>query len=143
MLVKLVDEPFDPWVELSDYSKHSTRTDIGACAVFVGTMRNFNEGISVKSMTLEHYPGMTEKQLEVIIHKQTATHQLLDALVVHRVGLIHPGEPIVLTAAWSNHRKQAFEACRNIMEILKHSAPFWKQEQTDQGSRWVTENTLG
>ena len=106
-------------------------------------MRDFNAGQTIEAMTLDYYPGMTEKQLDRIVRHQVEAHQLLDALVIHRVGQIQPGEPIVLVATWSSHRKQAFDACRDIMEELKHHAPFWKQEQTGQGMRWVDKNTPG
>jgi molybdopterin synthase catalytic subunit len=94
-------------------------------------------------MTLEHYPGMTEKELERIIGEAHERWQLLDELVIHRVGELLPNEPIVLVAVWSAHRKDAFEACRHIMEALKSRAPFWKKERLDQGVRWVDKNTDG
>lgn len=133
---------FNPWSELNQY-EHSGNHKIGACASFVGTMRDFNEGSKVTRMNLEYYPGMTEKQLKQIIQTQCTEHHLDDALIIHRVGEIHPGEAIVLIAAWSTHRKQAFDACRSIMEELKHNAPFWKKEVTRQGERWVEKNTAG
>jgi len=94
-------------------------------------------------MTLEHYPGMTERHLETICAEATARWGLLDTLVIHRVGLVLPGDPIVLVAAWSAHRAEAFTACRHIMEDLKSRAPFWKKETTAQGERWVARNTSG
>nr|WP_231940954.1 molybdenum cofactor biosynthesis protein MoaE [Acidihalobacter aeolianus] len=116
----------------------------GATAVFVGSMRDFNVGDDVSEMFLEHYPGMTERELGLIVAEAEARWPLLDCLVVHRVGRLLPGEPIVLTAAWSAHRAAAFEACRHLMEALKHRAPFWKRETlADGSSRWVEQNTPG
>jgi len=107
-------------------------------------MRDFNEGDDVTSMTLEHYPKMTEKQLNEIVDDASSKWSLLNVLVVHRVGKILPSEPIVLVTVWSSHRVDAFEACRFIMEDLKHKAPFWKQETLKEGdTRWVEENTAG
>ena len=142
MPIEIRKAGFSPWSELGQF-ENSKNTQIGACATFVGSMRDFNEGNSVRTMTLEYYPGMTEKQLEQILAKQSAAHQLDEALIIHRVGEIQPGEAIVLVAAWSAHRKQAFDACRAIMEELKHNAPFWKKEVTNRGERWVEKNTAG
>ena len=105
-------------------------------------MRDFNEGDSVTAMTLEHYPGMTEKELEAIIDDAKAKWDIIDALIVHRVGDIHPADPIVLTAVCSAHRAAAFDACRFLMEALKSRAPFWKKETLNNGdTRWVEKNT--
>ena len=113
----------------------------GATAVFVGSMRDFNEGDDVQQMWLEHYPGMTEKHLQTIADEAMQKWDLLDVLLVHRVGEINPGDPIVLVAAWSAHRAAAFDASRYLMEELKSRAPFWKKEQLDSSSRWVEKNT--
>ncbi len=137
---------FDPWKLQQEYQLSSMqgKTDYGATASFIGTMRDFNEGDDVTSMTLEHYPEMTEKQLNEIIDVAANKWSLLNILVIHRIGKILPTEPIVLVAVWSSHRVDAFEACRFIMEDLKHKAPFWKQESLKDGSyRWVEENTAG
>jgi len=116
----------------------------GATSIFIGTMRDFNEDRTVQGMTLEHYPGMTEKQLEKIIHEAQQQWRLLDVLVVHRVGDISPDTPIVLVAVWSVHRGDAFDACRDIMEALKSRAPFWKKERLPaEQSRWVESNSDG
>ena len=115
----------------------------GATASFTGTMRDFNENKTVTSMTLEHYPGMTEKHLHEIAESACGKWNLIDTLIIHRVGRIEIGDPIVLVATWSAHRKEAFEACRAMMEDLKSRAPFWKQEETEQGKRWVDKNTPG
>lgn len=115
----------------------------GATANFVGSMRDFNEDNSVASMTLEHYPGMTEKHLDTIAKEAIERWSLLDLLILHRIGKVKIGEDIVLVATWSAHRKDAFESCRAIMEQLKSGAPFWKKEETTSGSKWVEKNTPG
>ena len=146
MEVKIVSEPFDPWQQIQQYQ--SLASDMhgkyGATSVFVGTMRDFNEGDNVKGMTLEHYPGMTEKQLFKIVDEACQKWSVLDGLVVHRVGDVFPDEPIVLVAVWSSHRGDAFDSSRYIMEALKSKAPFWKKEllQSD-AERWVDKNTDG
>lgn len=144
MAILICPEPFHPYAEIV---KHNATLDIGsfgATTSFVGTMRDFNEGDDVKSMNLEHYPGMTEKQLELIISRAYEQWPVDEALIVHRVGVIHPGDPIVLTAIWSGHRAAAFDACRFLIESLKHEAPFWKKEiLNDNTSRWVATNTPG
>lgn len=107
-------------------------------------MRDYNEGVGVQSMTLEYYPGMTEKQLEKIIADAEQRWQIIDTYVVHQVGEIKPDDTIVLVAVWSSHRGDAFDACRFIMEALKSTAPFWKKEVLDSGqTRWVEKNTDG
>jgi len=143
--VEIRELPFSPWKVLADYEAagQSRLGSFGATASFVGTMRDFNEGEDVSSMTLEHYPGMTEKELERIRITAVERWSLLDALIVHRVGLLSPGDPIVLVATWSAHRKAAFESCRHLMEELKSRAPFWKKESVGQSSRWVEKNTAG
>ena len=144
MHVEVLDKPFDPWQRLSDYQ--TARVEAGrhgATATFVGTMRDFNEGDAVRGMTLEHYPGMTEKFLEQISRSAAERWHLLDTLILHRVGTLQPNDPIVLVAVWSTHRKDAFEASRWLMEELKSRAPFWKKEQLAEGERWVEKNTEG
>jgi molybdopterin synthase catalytic subunit len=107
-------------------------------------MRHHNEGDEVTAMTLEHYPGMTEKQLEDVILEAHTQWDIIDALIAHRVGDIRPGNPIVLTAVCSAHRAAAFDACRFLMEALKSRATFWKKETLSNGeSRWVEKNTPG
>ena len=144
--VELRSESFDPWQLMGEWQQKSLqdRARSGATAVFVGTMRDFNEGDDVVGMFLEHYPGMTERQLETIAGDAAKTWSLDDVCIVHRVGRIHPAEAIVLVAVWSPHRAEAFSACRHIMEVLKHQAPFWKKETlADGSSRWVEKNTPG
>jgi molybdopterin synthase catalytic subunit len=145
MTIRISAEPFDP---LEEIRAHQDRIGermrrIGASAIFIGSTRDFNEGEQVDSMTLEHYPGMTEKHLEKIAEKAVSRWKLDDLLIVHRVGELVPGDPIVLVAVWSAHRAHAFESCRWIMEDLKSSAPFWKKEQAASGDRWVAGNTAG
>ena len=115
----------------------------GATASFVGTMRDFNDDEHIESMTLEHYPGMTEKHLEKICADANQKWDLIDTLLIHRIGEIKISDPIVLVCVWSAHRAEAFDACRFIMEDLKSKAPFWKQESTSEGKRWVEKNTPG
>lgn len=146
MQVKILAELFDPWQEVQAYQKAALEMagKFGATNVFIGTMRDFNEGDDVQGMTLEHYPGMTEKQLQKIIAEAARQWPTLDALVVHRVGDILPNEPIVLVAVWSSHRGDAFDASRYIVEGLKSRAPFWKKELLkSQAERWLEKNTDG
>jgi molybdopterin synthase catalytic subunit len=135
----------DPWAEIRAYQATCRNLDgkFGATACFVGTMRDFNEGDGVSRMTLEHYPGMTESQLEKIVVAATQRFPVLDVLVIHRVGELLPNDPIVVVAVWSAHRGAAFDACRVIMEKLKTNAPFWKKEYLETGARWVEKNTAG
>lgn len=145
MQVEIRTAPFDPWQYLAAWQEqHGQVACCGATAVFVGTMRDFNEGDTVRDMYLEHYPGMTERQLAMLADAAVQEWKLDDVLIVHRVGQITPTQPIVLVAAWSAHRAAAFNACRHLMETLKHTAPFWKRETLADGSqRWVESNTPG
>lgn len=145
MTVKIFEQPFDPWLELQQYqdAHAGLRGKYGATAVFIGSMRDFNENEDVHAMTLEHYPGMTERHLEEICTAAISRWGLLETLVIHRVGELRPADPIVLVAVWSAHRAAAFEASRHIMEDLKSRAPFWKKEVLDEGHRWVASNTPG
>jgi molybdopterin synthase catalytic subunit len=144
--VKIVicTEPFDAYGEIARYeSGMGVRGGSGATAVFIGTMRDFNEGRKVDRMHLEYYPGMTEKHLERICAEAGSRWNIIDCLVVHRVGGIAVGEPIVAVGVWSVHRGDALDACRYIIEDLKSRAPFWKNEESDSGNRWVEKNTCG
>lgn len=146
MTVKICPEPFDPWLEIQSYQTQLQELAgvFGATSIFIGTLRDFNEGDAVKSMTLEYYPGMTEKQLAQIVAAAKQNWQVLDALVLHRVGTILPNQPIVAVAVWTKHRGDAFDACRYIMEALKSNAPFWKKERlASDAERWVEKNTGG
>jgi len=144
MRVEVRERGFDPWSELTDHQQGvGFAGQFGATAVFVGTMRDMNEGDAVRSMTLEHYPGMTERHLDGLARGAAERWDLLDALILHRVGVVRPSDPIVLVAVWSTHRAAAFDACRHIMEELKSRAPFWKKESLERGERWVEHNTPG
>ena len=126
---------FDVSAELADMRKG--RADIGAVACFVGLVRDLNNGDAVFNMSLEHYPGMTEKSLESIIEQANQRWSIQEALIVHRVGELKPADQIVLVAVATEHRQQAFAACEFMMDYLKTEAPFWKKEQTPAGARWV------
>ncbi|VAW60818.1 Molybdopterin synthase catalytic subunit MoaE [hydrothermal vent metagenome] len=144
MTCEIREGAFDPWQETQNYQTNQLEDGkYGATASFVGTMRDFNQGDNVTSMTLEHYPGMTESYLDKICEEARQRWDLIDCLIVHRVGKISPNDPIVLTVAWSAHRKASFEACRYLMEELKTRAPFWKKEDLKEGHRWVDKNTAG
>jgi len=145
-MIKIVPSEFDPFAEVQAYQKKQQALSgkYGATNIFVGTMRDFNEGDLVKGMTLEHYPGMTEKQLAVVVQEAEQQWALLDSLVIHRVGDVFPDDVLVLVAVWSVHRGDAFDASRFIMEALKSKVPFWKKEiLADDESRWVAKNTEG
>lgn len=137
MTVMLNRNAFDPWQELAQMETGLARGKQGACASFVGTMRDFNAGDNIRSMTLEHYPEMTQKFLETVSTEAVSRWGLNDCLIIHRYGEIMPGDAIVLIATWSAHRAEAFDACRFLIEELKARAPFWKKETTDTGERWV------
>lgn len=144
--IKLCEQAFNPWQELQDYQDgfSSLAGKFGATSVFVGSMRDFNQGDGISSMFLEHYPGMTEKQLEQIVEQAQSQWQLLECLVIHRIGSVKPEDVLVLVAVWSVHRGDAFDASRFIMENLKSRAPFWKKETLASGQeRWVGKNTDG
>ena len=144
MQIELRKKPFEPYSELKEYQCGlDIRGEYGAVASFVGSMRNFNEGDSILGMTLDYYPGMTEKQIKKVCDVAYERWTLLESLVLHRVGEINIGDPIVLVAVWSAHRNDAFDACRFIMEDLKHKATFWKKERLEDGERWVEKNTDG
>lgn len=140
MSIRIQQEPFDPWAEVATHGVARTGKlggRYGATAVFVGSMRDINAGEAVSTMTLEHYPGMTERYLEKIAGEACARWSILDTLIIHRYGPLVPNEPIVLVAVWAEHRDAAFAACRYLIDELKTRAPFWKQETTTAGARWV------
>jgi len=126
---------FDLGAEIN--TLRANRPQIGAVAAFVGLVRDMNVGSAVSGLTLEHYPAMTQKALEGIVTQAAARWQIIDALVIHRVGHLQPMDQVVLVAVASAHRGEAFRACEFIMDYLKTQAPFWKQEQTPEGARWV------
>jgi molybdopterin synthase catalytic subunit len=135
MTVRIQTEDFDAGAEMAAMRKGNPA--IGALASFVGVVRDVNEGDAVAEMTLEHYPGMTEKSIEEILGQARGRWNVIEALVVHRVGLLKPTDQIVLVIVASAHRGDAFAACEFIMDYLKTRAPFWKKERTAEGSRWV------
>lgn len=145
MRVKVQATPLDPWTEIGRQQDQvlGQAGKYGATAVFVGTMRDFSAGAGVQGMTLEHYPGMTEKYLEAISAEARERWDILDTLIIHRCGALQPNDPIVLLVVWAAHRAEAFEACRFLIEALKSRAPFWKKEVREEGEHWVTGNTPG
>jgi molybdopterin synthase catalytic subunit len=110
---------------------------VGAVASFIGTVRDRNDGQGVRSMELEHYPGMTERAIEAMIDEAVRRFEIRGARVIHRVGLLQPLDQIMMVAVSSAHRGEAFKACEFLMDYLKTQAPFWKKEQTPDGARWV------
>ncbi|MDP3537859.1 MAG: molybdopterin synthase catalytic subunit MoaE [Azonexus sp.] len=135
MTVRVQEADFDLGAELTAARAGDSR--VGAQVSFLGLVRDLNEGASVSEMTLEHYPGMTEKALEEIVAEAKGRWDIYDALVIHRVGPLKPCDQIVLVAVNSAHRGEAFAACEFIMDYLKTRAPFWKREATPEGGRWV------
>jgi molybdopterin synthase catalytic subunit len=135
-MIKVQEHDFDLSVETAAL-RESCGAGVGAVALFLGTVRDMNEGANVSTMTLEHYPGMTEKSLQAICDKATARWKIFEPLIIHRVGPLLPKDQIVLVAVASAHRGEAFQACEFIMDFLKTEAPFWKKEQTPEGARWV------
>lgn len=133
--VRVQEQDFDLSAEVGALRKGNP--GIGAIATFTGVVRDLNDGDSVSQMTLEHYPGMTEKSISAIIQEAQGRWQVMDALVIHRIGTLMPLDQIVLVVVTSAHRGDAFAACEFIMDYLKTRAPFWKKEQTGQGARWV------
>jgi molybdopterin synthase catalytic subunit len=135
MTVRIQTGPFDAQAEAD--ALRGGDLEVGAVVTFVGTVRDVNDGDAVATLELEHYPGMTEKALEAIVDEARARFDVRGVLVIHRVGVLAPAEPIVLVAVTSAHRGEAFEACRFVMDYLKTRAPFWKKERTPAGDRWV------
>ena len=135
MTVRIQTTDFDVSAEIAALRKGNPA--VGAVASFVGVVRDVNDGSTVGEMTLEHYPGMTEKAIGEIIRQAKERWPVLDALVIHRVGTLKPTDQIVLVVVTSRHRGDAFAVCEFIMDYLKTRAPFWKKEQTGQGARWV------
>ncbi len=135
MEVRVQSADFDAGAEIAALRAGDAR--VGAVASFIGTVRDVNEGATIATMTLEHYPGMTEKSLQAIVDEAKARFDVFRVLVIHRIGELAPADQIVLVAVTSAHRGDAFDACRFIMDYLKTQAPFWKKESTPRGSRWV------
>ncbi len=135
MTVRIQTADFDVGAEIAKLRRDNPK--VGAVASFVGVVRDVNDGEPVAEMTLEHYPGMTERAIEEIISQACGRWQVMDALVVHRVGRLRPTDQIVLVVVTSGHRGDAFAACEFIMDYLKTQAPFWKKEGGGKGERWV------
>jgi molybdopterin synthase catalytic subunit len=133
--IRIQENDFDISAEIAGLRKGDPR--VGAVVSFLGTVRDMNDGSQVKGMTLEHYPGMTEKALQEILDQAQSRWDIYQTLVIHRVGPLLPEDQIVLVAVTSAHRGEAFAACEFIMDYLKTAAPFWKKEDTPEGSRWV------
>ena len=138
-MVRVQTADFDVAQEIAALRARDPR--VGAVVTFIGTVRDVNEDAQVLQMTLEHYPGMTEKALDAIVVQAKQRFDIYDALVIHRVGELRPAEQIVLVAVTGAHRGAAFDACRFIIDYLKTEAPFWKKEQTPEGARWVDART--
>jgi molybdopterin synthase catalytic subunit len=135
MPVRVQTADFDIGAEIAGMRRGNPK--VGAVASFIGVVRDLNEGDRVAEMTLEHYPGMTEKALEKIVAEAQSRWSIYDALVIHRVGTLKPGDQIVLVVVTGAHRGEAFDACEFLMDYLKTRAPFWKKERTPDGARWV------
>jgi molybdopterin synthase catalytic subunit len=135
MPVRVQQEDFDAGAEIARLRVDNPK--IGAVASFIGIVRDLNEGAAVGSITLEHYPGMTDKALTSIAEQAKARWNLLDVLIIHRIGTLAPTDQIVLVVTTSSHRGDAFAACQYVMDYLKTDAPFWKKEVTAEGTRWV------
>ena len=139
MSVRVQTEDFDVSQEMLALRQKNPK--VGAVASFVGVVRDLNDGDSVSALTLEHYPGMTERSLEEIVSEAKARWNIYDALIIHRVGTLLPLDQIVLVLVTSAHRGESFKACEFLMDYLKTRAPFWKKEQTSSGERWVDART--
>ena len=135
MSIRIQEKDFDVSAEISALRQGDPR--VGAVVTFLGTVRDMNDGSQVKGMTLEHYPGMTEKALQEILDQAKVRWNIYQTLVIHRVGPLLPEDQIVLVVVTSAHRGEAFAACEFIMDYLKTAAPFWKKEDTPEGARWV------
>ena len=133
--VRIQTEDFDLSQEIQ--TLRAGKADIGAVCVFVGTVRDRNDGDDVSTLELEHYPGMTEKSIEQMLKEAQQRFDIISAKVIHRVGILNPLDQIVLVAVTSAHRGQSFQACEFLMDYLKTQAPFWKKETGPNGSNWV------
>jgi molybdopterin synthase catalytic subunit len=133
--VSIQAQDFDVSQELAALRAGDAR--VGAVCSFLGTVRERNDGSSVASMELEHYPGMTEKSISAMMDEAKKRFDIFSARVIHRVGLLHPEDQIVFVAVTSAHRGESFKACEFLMDYLKTQAPFWKKEVTPEGARWV------
>ncbi len=136
MIVKVQQEDFDPRAEMAAFPVDA---GAGGSVTFIGMVRDYSEAADILAMEIEHYPGMTERELERISAEAARHYDILDSLVIHRYGHLAPQDNIVMVAVWSRHRAAAFDACRFLIDVLKTSAPFWKKEITPEGGRWVTD----
>jgi molybdopterin synthase catalytic subunit len=135
MTVRIQQADFDVSAEIA--ALRAGNRGVGAVASFIGCVRDVNDNAQIGRMTLEHYPGMTEKAIAAIVEQARSRWNIPAALVIHRVGTLEPGDQIVLVVTLGAHRGEAFAACEFIMDYLKTRAPFWKKEETPQGERWV------
>jgi molybdopterin synthase catalytic subunit len=135
MAVRVQAEPFDPGAELSRFTRGCP--DAGGIASFLGVVRGEHDGVPVTAMTLEHYPGMTERQIAALEAEARERWPLDAVLILHRIGRMLPGEPIVLVLTAAAHRAAALDSCAFLIDWLKTRAPFWKLEETPAGERWV------
>jgi molybdopterin synthase catalytic subunit len=135
-MIRVQTADFDPGSELEQL-RLQNHGRAGAIVSFTGLVRDLNDGENIEGMTLEHYPGMTEKVLADLEHEAQARWELTATLIIHRVGPLQPDDRIVFVAAASAHRQQAFRACEYLIDTLKTRAPFWKKETTPDGERWV------
>jgi molybdopterin synthase catalytic subunit len=134
-MIRVQQQPFDAGQELA--ALKAGRTSIGGTVMFLGTVRDISDGSDIRAMTLEHYPGMTERALQEIEAEAQRRWPLDASLIIHRYGRLEPGEDIVLVITASAHRAAAFEACHFLIDWLKTKAPFWKLEESPQGATWV------
>ncbi len=135
MPVRVQSDDFDAGAEIARL--RAGGCSVGAVVAFIGTVRDLNDDAAIRELTLEHYPGMTESALQEIVDEAKARFDIRDALVVHRVGALAPGDQIVLVVVTGAHRGMAFDACEFVMDYLKTRAPFWKRERREDGERWV------
>ena len=133
--VRIQTQDFDLGREVAHLRDHDSR--VGAVCVFVGTVRDRNDGDQVASLELEHYPGMTETSIQAMVQEAQQRFDIYASCIIHRVGLMRPTDQIVMVAVTSAHRGQSFQACEFLMDYLKTQAPFWKKEVTPDGARWV------
>ncbi len=149
MEIEILEKPFDPWRKVRAHQERLRRGSFGAQSLFVGTMRDCNEGAAVEAMWLEHYPAMTERFLRRAAREARRLHAVEDLFIAHRVGWVYPGDAIVAVAVWAAHRRAACAVNRLLVEELKARAPFWKKERLAGGApgdgpseeRWVEHNT--
>lgn len=134
-MIRVQEQPFDAGAELA--ALKAGRRGVGGTVMFLGTVRDMSEDAEIRAMTLEHYPGMTEKALAEIEAEALARWPIDASLIIHRYGRLEPGEDIVLVITASSHREAAFAACHFLIDWLKTRAPFWKLEEGTQGANWV------